>query len=267
MLELDWLHRARNPIGPILRAEMRWVAADANRCEYSRAVAEADLCREAPGEARMAALRSGPEHWPADDRAALEFARQMTLDASSVTDDQVERLRKAYGEEKLVAMVLLLAHANFQDRLLLSLGIPPEEGGPLPPLEVHFTKDSKAPPVPERSRPEQLHGPAVPLFVDDPGWMKVGYDTLQANLSSQRANTGRIRVPSFEEYMDRLPADAPRPRAPVKIKWSLVCMGYQPRLAAAWSACTSAFRQEANQDRIFEESLFWVVTRTIHCFY
>ena len=44
-------------------------------------------------------------------------------------------------------------------------------------------------------------------------------------------------------------------------------MGYQPELAAAWSACTRAFGQEAKQDRVFEESLFWIVTRTIHCFY
>src|SRR3954451_10102102 len=34
MLELDRLHRTRNPIGPVLRGAMRWVAADANRCEY-----------------------------------------------------------------------------------------------------------------------------------------------------------------------------------------------------------------------------------------
>jgi hypothetical protein len=44
-------------------------------------------------------------------------------------------------------------------------------------------------------------------------------------------------------------------------------MGYQPELAAAWSSCTRNFGEEAKQDRVFEESLFWVVTRTIHCFY
>jgi len=27
------------------------------------------------------------------------------------------------------------------------------------------------------------------------------------------------------------------------------------------------FGQEAKQDRVFEESLFWVVTRSIDCFY
>jgi hypothetical protein len=64
-----------------------------------------------------------------------------------------------------------------------------------------------------------------------------------------------------------LPPEVPRPEQPVRIRWSLVTMGYQPELAAAWSACTRAFREEARQDRVFEESLFWIVTRTIHCFY
>ena len=77
----------------------------------------------------------------------------------------------------------------------------------------------------------------------------------------------RIRVPSWEEVSRVLPAGAPVPKNPIRIQWSLVCMGYQPELAAAWSACTSAFGEEAKQDRVFEESLFWVVTRTIHCFY
>lgn len=267
MLELDWLHRAKNPIGPVLRGEMRWVAAEANRCACSRATAEADLRRAGIDGPRIDALRAGPDRWPAEDRAALLFARQMTLNAAAVTDADVEALRKAYGDEKLVAMVLLLAHANFQDRLLLTLGIPPEEGGPRPPVDCRFSREKVALEVPARARPEERQGPDVPAVVDDPGWAGLGFETLQANLDNQRSNGGRIRVPTFAEYMAKLPADAPRPKAPMKIKWSLVCMVYQPALAAGWSACTSAFREEAKQDRVFEESLFWVVTRTIHCFY
>ena len=49
----------------------------------------------------------------------------MTVDASLVTDAEVADLKAAYGEEKLVAMVLLLAAANFQDRLILGLGVAP----------------------------------------------------------------------------------------------------------------------------------------------
>jgi alkylhydroperoxidase family enzyme len=267
MLELDWLHRTRNAIGPVLRGQMRWVAADANRCDYARATAEADLRREGLGDARIAALKGGPDAWPADERSALEFALHMTLDAGAVTDAEVAALLKAYGEEKLVAMVLLLAAANFQDRLLLSLDVPLERGGPLAPIEIHQLRDAKAPAVPDRARPGDLRGPPVPTVVDDPAWAAVNFDVLQKSLESQRANDGRIRVPTFDEVVKGLPTDLPRPRNPVRIKWSLVCMGYQPRLASAWSACTTCFREESRQDRVFEESLFWVVTRTIHCFY
>ena len=76
-----------------------------------------------------------------------------------------------------------------------------------------------------------------------------------------------MRVPTYDEVLGRLPEGYPKPKNPIRIRWSLVCMGYQPELAAAWSACTRAFGEEAKQDRVFEESLFWIVTRTIHCFY
>src|SRR5207253_11455098 len=45
LLELDYLHRARNPLDPRLRAKLRWVAARANRCAYSEACARGDLRR------------------------------------------------------------------------------------------------------------------------------------------------------------------------------------------------------------------------------
>ncbi|MBX6312234.1 MAG: hypothetical protein IRY99_04845 [Isosphaeraceae bacterium] len=274
MLNLDWLQRTRNPLGPVLRAKMRWVAADANRCAYAQATAEADLRRAGLGDAEIENLKAGPDLWPAGELAALEFARRVTLDASSVTDAEVAELRQSYGDEKVVAMVLLLAYANFQDRLLLTLNVPLEDGGPMPPVEVRFARDAKAPSVPARARPEDLardaagaDGSDVPTVVDDPEWGAVKFEILQTNLDSQRANNGRIPVPSFGEVLKKLPDDIPRPEKPVQIRWSLVCMGYQPELAAAWSACTRNFRDEAQQDRVFEESLFWVVTRTIHCFY
>jgi alkylhydroperoxidase family enzyme/thiol-disulfide isomerase/thioredoxin len=267
MLELDGLHRTKSPLGPTLRSMMRWVAADANRCEYSRATAEADLRRAGVGDAAIESLRGGPDRWPVAERAALRFARQMTLDASKVTDDEVSALREAYGEEKLVAMVLLLAAANFQDRLLLSLGTRLEASGPLSPIEVRFAADAASPPVPPRAGLDELRGPPVPAHVDDPEWVALDFDVLQTGLDAQRARPGRIRVPTHDEVMTKLAPDDPRRDSPMRIKWSLVCFGYQPELAAAWSKCMKAFEAEAKLDEVFGESLFWVVTRTIHCFY
>jgi alkylhydroperoxidase family enzyme len=267
MLELDRLHRTKSPLGPSLRGKMRWVAADANRCEYARATAEADLRRAGVSAAEVADLKAGPKRWPKGERDALRFARQMTHDASLVTDAQVAELKAVYGDEKLVAMVLLLAAANFQDRLVLGLGIAPEEGGPLPPLDVKFDPDAQTPPVPDRANPADLHGPAEPRTVDDPAWREFDFDALQRGLHDQKAALGRVRVPTYEEVLGRLPDGYPKPKSPIRVRWSLICLGYQPGLAAAWSGCTRAFGEEAKQDRVFEESLFWIVTRTIHCFY
>jgi alkylhydroperoxidase family enzyme len=267
MLDLDRIHRTQSPLGPMLRGKMRWVAADANRCDYSRATAEADLRRAGLDDAGLKALADDHSRLPDAERDALAFARKMTLSADTVTDGEVARLKSHFGEQKLTAMVLLMAYSNFQDRLLLALDLPIDPGGPMAPLEIRFATKAVAPPVPPRIKPEGRLAPSVPERVDDPEWTELDFDDLQKRLSAQRSNLGRIRVPTWDEVQKVLPPGYPIPKFPIRIQWSLVCLGYQPEMAAAWSACTRAFGEEAKQDRVFEESLFWVVTRTIHCFY
>lgn len=265
MLDLDRLHRTRSPLGPVLRGKMRWVVADANRCEYSKAYAAADLRRAGVSDAAIANLAKLDPEAAEAERAALRFANEMTLRAYAVSDEAVADLKRWYGEEKLTAMVLLIAAANFQDRLFLALGLELAADEPMPPVDVRFDRKSTKPEVPKRDSPEG-EKPPVPELVDDPEWVEVDFATLQANLTKQRERTGRIRVPSWDEVLAVLPPEYPN-RKPIGIQWSLVCMGYQPELALAWTACTAAFREEAGQDRVFEESLFWVVTRAINCFY
>lgn len=267
LLDLDRIQRTRSPLGPILRGKMRWVAARANRCEYAMAYAEADLKRAGLDEAGLNRLRGDRAGWPESERTALAFAHQMTVDASRVSDADVARLIADYGEPRVVAMVLLLAYANFQDRLLLALRVPVEPGGPMPPPEIRFDPKAGPPPVPQRRRPEGRPVPEEPERIDDPSWLSMDFGDLKGRLEGQMGRSSRIRVPSWDEVLRAMPADYPRPPKPVRIRWSLVTMGYQPELAAAWSACTRTFGQEAKQDRVFEESLFWIVTRTIHCFY
>jgi hypothetical protein len=231
------------------------------------AYAESDLRRAGLDDAGLRSLRGDHGDLPEPERAALEFARQMTVDASLVTDAEVASLLVWYGEEKITAMVLLLAHANFQDRLLLALRAPIEPGGPLPPLEMTLDPKADPPPVPPRKRLEGRAVPEEPVRIDDPFWLSMEFDDLQGKLTEQRDRPSRIRVPSFEEVLRRMPPQVPRPERPIRIRWTLVTMGYQAELASAWSATTRAFREESKQDRVFEESLFWIVTRTIHCFY
>src|SRR5262249_8953389 len=74
MLELDNVQRAKSPLPPILRAKMRWVAAHANRCLYTEAIALADLRRAGANDAEIKALADSEKLWPESERAALGFA-------------------------------------------------------------------------------------------------------------------------------------------------------------------------------------------------
>jgi alkylhydroperoxidase family enzyme len=268
MLELDYLQRTRSPLGPRLRAHMRWVAAHANRCAYGEADAEADLRRAGVDDAGIRGLAQGGANLPPPERLALEFARKMTLAAHTVTDTEVARLIELHGPRQVVAMVLLLAYANFQDRLILSLDLPPETGGPLPPLDVHFhPKQAPTAPTAGHRRPAPAGGPApAPALAGDQEWTAWDVTQLQQALEQQRGRRPRIVVPAWGEVRKHLPPESAK-RPPLRIRWSLVCLGYQPELAAGWCACLWAFDRESRLERALEESIFWVVTRSLQCFY
>ncbi len=98
LLQLDLAQRTKSPVAPELRAAMRWVSAHANRCRYAEAYAAADARSAGVDAARLGALdRSGYPGWSASERAALEFARKMTLDSESVTDDEFTALVRHFG--------------------------------------------------------------------------------------------------------------------------------------------------------------------------
>ena len=275
LLRVDFVQRARSPLDPKLRAEMRWVAADANRCRYTAAYALYDVRRAGLDEAAVAALCQGDySREVLATRAALEFARKMTLNSASVTDAEFAALVKQYGEKDVAAMVLLAAWANFQDRLVLSLGSTLEPDGPLPPLDVVFAPGqlvTRQPAAQRGNAPPRQNAPISPgagkdLVEDDSGWTNVPYEELQARLERQRIRSTRVRVPSWDEVERVLPPDFMWPN---KVVWNLVCLGYQPDLGGAWETYlrTSSIETADGLNRVFGSSLFWVTTRSVNCAY
>jgi AhpD family alkylhydroperoxidase len=119
VLELEYRHRAASPLDATLRAQIRLIAAHANRCGYTQAQSEADLRRGGSSDAEIKKLLKKEDSLP----PVLRFARKLTLAAYTVTDAEVAELVKSLGEKQLVAVVQLLAFSNFQDRLVLALGI------------------------------------------------------------------------------------------------------------------------------------------------
>lgn len=270
MIELDAMHRTGDRLDPKLRGMMRWAAADENRCAAARAFAERDL-REAgmsAGELSAFIGQKGKTR-SASELAAFGFARKMMRAAHAVTDAEVKFLNDQFGEKQLVAMVALLAHASFQDRMLLALDAPAE---PSPPLLVKFAKPRARD---KSARTKASSGPVVaprpgatarPLLVKDREWLALDIMDLRRKMDEQKARPPRIRVPANDELRKALPPEH-RMAKGSKVVWSQVCYGYQPALTEAWFDSVSAFREEAKLDRLLQTSMFWVVTRALQCFY
>jgi alkylhydroperoxidase family enzyme len=267
MLQLDFAQRTKSPLDPKLRAKMRLVIAHANRCEYSKKTALADLKRAGASEDEVNALLGGPAAWPEADNAALRFAYEHSLSAPQIEDALFEQLRKQFGDKQAAAMVLLGAYGNFQDRILLGLGIAPEGDEPLPPLEIVFAPTAfQTMPIlpPNKPAPELLAG-GKDVVEEDEDWGTISYEELQTRLKKQLEREQRLPTPSWEEVAKNLPPEFNA--RPTRIVWNLVCMGYVPELALPWSTTTRTMWAEAQQDRVLEESLFWVQTRAVECNY
>jgi len=283
MLRLDYLHRAQNPLDPIVRGKLRWVAATANRCDYSRRYAEADLLRAGMAKADLEKLAGDHANLPDAERRLLAFARKLTLAAHTVTDAEFAAIMKRFGPEKTVAIVHTLAQANFQDRIFLALGVQVEADGPYPPLDIPFDPRMKSA-VTARDGAAATHPSGVaapkrspwksvlsaqldPRGVESkPQWNDHDFEGVQKLLSHQQRRSSRIPLPDWEQVSNKLPAELRR-RGPSPVVWSNISLGYQPRLTQAWFNCMGAFRQESDLDRIFSNSMFWVITRSNQCYY
>lgn len=271
-LELDCAQRTRGPLDPVLRAAMRWVAADANRCGYAATTAAADAARAGVDAGAWRSLEAGGrDGWSESERAALDFARGMTLDSDAVTDRQFEVLVERFGERKAAAMVLLLAYANFQDRLLLCLGCPADEGGPLPPVEVRFAPDSlvlqTTPPARKPAEPAAERAKGTDVIVDEEPFTWLPYPQLQERLRSQRERRTRLPVPEWSEFAARLPEGLME--KPLDIVWYKIAFGYAHELAVPFEITmrTSGSEVARDWDRHFGNCLFWMVTDAVRCPY
>jgi alkylhydroperoxidase family enzyme len=251
MLELDALHRTRNPLGPGLAARLRLTVATALDCEYGREVARADLAR------------AGSPPVTADEAVAVRFAKKLTLAGHAITDEEFADLLARFGPERTTAIVHTVAYANFHNRIVLALGVKGEH--PVAePLGSGFDFDAAKTKAPERPSWDDLKGPKGTGLAVRVEWSKADFDQLNATLDKQKERKLRIPLPE-PAAIDKLP---PRERDSARaIRWNTVSAGYQPELTRAWFAALYAFYEESKVDRVFTNSMFWVVTRTNDCFY
>ncbi len=163
-------------------------------------------------------------------------------------------------------MVHTLAWANFQNRIVLGLGIQVEPNGPLPPLDPVLNKESLA--RLRRSQPpawnEVQKAKISVASLVRPDWQDQSGTESAKEMELQKSRQPRIPLPDLGRFA-AMPPDV-REQA-TKIVWCRVSMGYQPVLTQTWFETMRIFQQEAALDRVFSNSMFWVITRTNECFY
>jgi alkylhydroperoxidase family enzyme len=267
MLQLDYAQRMSSPLPPQLRAKLRWAVAECNRCAYSMEYARADLKRAGGNKDHLSNLESLLDSSTSTEKKAIDFIRQLTTNAPQIPDSLFASLRQELGEHQSAAIILLGAYGNFQDRIVLGLGLPMESTGPLEPLKVEFVAGAlqTTPIVPASSPPSISRTSDPDLVRDETVWTELSYQQLQERLEHQRMREPRLPIKSWEEVKLNLP-DVMKQR-PTSIVWSLMCYGYVPELAIPWTNTTRTMWVELPGDRVFEESLFWIQTRTIECNY
>jgi alkylhydroperoxidase family enzyme len=264
LLELDRLHRADNPLGPVIAAKLRWVAADEIGCEYARASALADLNRA--GAANDEVRRLTEDRPSPDDKGLFSFARQITKAAYLVTDAEFDALLQKLGPEKMTTVVHTLAFANFHNRIILALGVKVEPGGPCPPLAIKLDARRRSGVATPARPPWERVTEARPMKnYDAPtDWKDVSFAELEKGLAAQKARKPRVSLPDPGRFNNLSPDLKQQANA---IVWTAVSGGYQPVMTQAWFAGLREFQQEAKLNRVFASSLFWVVTRANDCFY
>ncbi len=273
-LQLDYAHRAASPLPAKLRAAMRWVAANANRCEYSKLQSIADMKAAGVSEAAITSLVDETQSaWNENDRKALQFAFDMTVDSDAVTDEQFAELVQCFGEKQTACMVLLMAYANFQDRLLLSFGVSSEPNGPMAPVDVRFSPDSfvlktTPPPVPNVTELKPAAtGDSSPKENSNDEWQTQNYEFLQRRISTQKEKPTRLPILPWSQIAPNLPEGLMK--GPSDIVWYQTVFGYAPELAVPFEFVmrTAGAEGSGKWDRIFGSGLFFVTTKAVECPY
>lgn len=251
MLELDYLHRANNPLGTVMAARVRFAVAEELDGMYGKLNAEADL------------LRTNGLVIPTElETAATLFARKLTKEGHAITDAEFAATLKAFGPEKTTALVHTVAYANFHNRVVLGLNVAPRVD---PPVQVAFDAEAVTSfPSPKRPAWDEVAAAKHDGLQLRPAWSKADHVALGSSLESQKSRTSRIPLPPpahFDTLSGREKEQA------LKIVWNTVSTGYQPGMTRAWFACLNEFYAESQVNRVFTNSMFWVVTRTNDCFY
>jgi alkylhydroperoxidase family enzyme len=115
---------AKGCLSPRLKAAIAWAAAREDRAWYALAVARDRLKALGLSDDEVFALDTDTNVLPARERLAVAFARKLTVGPSTVTDADVEAVRKVFTDREVAEVVYHTCNAAFFDRLTETADLP-----------------------------------------------------------------------------------------------------------------------------------------------
>ena len=104
-----------------------WVVSRCNNCTYCMGHQESKLAAAGLDDARIAGLDHDWSRFTPRERAALAFARKLTLTPQEVAPADVAKLRESYNDSEITQIILFVANFNAMNRWTGALKIPQED--------------------------------------------------------------------------------------------------------------------------------------------
>jgi len=114
-------------IPPVVQHHISNTVSYQNGCLYCKTHQVQKLARSGLSIERIAAIIDNERLLSDPEQLAVRFARTLTIDPSSVRDEDFRRLRETFTDRGAMEVLIVAARFNFMNRFTGSLRLPPED--------------------------------------------------------------------------------------------------------------------------------------------
>ncbi|VAW18535.1 FIG00758619: hypothetical protein [hydrothermal vent metagenome] len=121
-------NRKKSPLSPALRSLVTVRVSQINHCAFCVDINASTLLKRGVSQDKVDILHDWRNSDLFDDfeRAALDYAEDMTVSDRQVTDAQIERLKQYLDEDGVVELTGLIAFQNMSSKFNSALDVPPQ---------------------------------------------------------------------------------------------------------------------------------------------
>jgi alkylhydroperoxidase family enzyme len=181
------------------RKRLFWIVSRTNDCQYCLGHQELAL-RRSMSDDEIAALDCNWSIFPAEEQAAMQFARKLTLTPHLMDAADVSSLQKHFSDERIFDIVQTLAGNNSTNRWTDSTGIPQDRSNnPAEPRQLD---------TPTSTASSQLQTKVAPVdYVPRPAWEP--RSEVEQAMAACRDRASALKLPDVEVAQRILAAETP----------------------------------------------------------